>query len=417
MTWILQLVRDSLRDIVRHKLRSVLALLGIVFGIAAVITILGIGEGAQRTVLKEMSVMGLRNIIVESVKPNENTGPRARRGITRQDYGVTFKDFKQIQGGLPPGSEVYAARHIPQRLSFGATKLEPPILGVPPEYFELFNATTLHGTAHNHVHEAGRHMVIVLNRDLAEKFPTPGGPAGLLGKRLKVGIQYFTVVGILDLPIHKGKSMAFIPRATADKLFSPIHYDRRQSGSREFTKVELGQIVARVPEEDHVKLAAQLIEDTLKRNHRKDDYAMTIPLQLLESKQRTQRVLNIVLVAIAFISLVVGGIGIMNIMLANVSERMGEIGIRRAIGATRKDIVLQFLVESTTLTLLGGLFGCILGILAVPLATQFTGFEGAITPTAVIVSLLVSAVVGLGFGIFPALNAAKLDPGLVLSQV
>jgi len=412
MTWILQLVRDSIRDIVRHKLRSILALLGIVFGIAAVITILGIGEGAQRTVLKEMSVMGLRNIIAESVKPKD-AGPKARRGYTRKDYGLTHRDLQQIDAALPEGSSTYIARILPETVSFGSKTFEPPIFAVPAAYYEIFNAEVEEGILHNHVHERDRMLVCVANREFADDLEVPGG---VLGERIKIGLNYFQFIGVIDIPIHKGKPYVYVPLATADNYYSTSNFDRRESGAREFTKVEIGQIVAQVPTEALVPAGVSLIEATLKANHRKDDYKLTVPLQLLESKQKTQRVLNIVLVAIALISLIVGGIGIMNIMLANVSERMGEIGIRRAIGATQRDIVLQFLVESTTLTLLGGVLGCILGVLAVPFSAQFIGFEGAITPTAVIVSLLVSAIVGLGFGIFPALNAAKLDPGLVLTQ-
>jgi len=317
MTWILQLVRDSIRDIIRHKLRSILALLGIVFGIAAVITILGIGEGAQRTVLKEMSVMGLRNVIAESVKPKD-PGPKGRRGYTRNDYGLTHKDLKQIRGALPEGSNTYLARILPETVSFGSETFEPPIFAVPPEYYEIFNAEVEEGIRHNHVHEDSEQFVCVANREFADDLEVPGG---IIGERIKIGFNYFECIGVIDIPIHKGKPYVYLPLATANKFYSTATLDQREGSSREFTKVEIGQIVAQVPEESLVPATVKLVEKTLKANHRRDDYKLTVPLQLLESKQKTQRVLNLVLVAIALISLIVGGIGIMNIMLANVSER------------------------------------------------------------------------------------------------
>ena len=412
MLWFLELVRDSARDITRHKLRSALALLGIVFGIAAVITIMGIGEGAQRTVLKEMSVLGLRNIIVDAKKP-EDQQPKSQSGRVRLDYGVTYRDVTQVEGALPAGSSVAACRRVHKPLFHHGRRHEPRIYGVPPHYFGLFNSQVVEGTTHGVLHERDRKRVVVVNRDLADRLPEVGG---LVGKTVKIGFNYFEVIGVVDVPVHQGAPHAYMPRDAADRLYGEVSTEYRESGGGDYTRVEIDHLVVQVPTEAGVPRAVTLVEDTLARNHPREDYALTVPLQMLRSKQKTQRILNIVLFAIAFISLVVGGIGIMNIMLANVSERMGEIGIRRAIGATRRDVVLQFLVESTTLTFLGGILGCVVGILAVPSASGFIGFEGAITFGAVAVSLLVSVGVGLVFGIFPALNAAKLDPGNVLTQ-
>ena len=178
----------------------------------------------------------------------------------------------------------------------------------------------------------------------------------------------------------------------------------------EFTRSDLGQIILRVASEDQVPAAATLVRRNLEMNHPQGDFKLTVPLEILSTKQRTQRILNLVLIAIAAISLVVGGIGIMNIMLAVVTERIPEIGIRRAIGATREDILYQFLAETVTLSSIGGVLGCLCGFILVPLASKFTGWPGVITPGAVIASLAVSWLVGLVFGMAPAIRASRMDP-------
>jgi putative ABC transport system permease protein len=183
-----------------------------------------------------------------------------------------------------------------------------------------------------------------------------------------------------------------------------------EAGSYEGSQVELGQAIIHLPDEDQVPGAAEIVRRTLSMNHRNADYALTVPLDLLASKQKTQRILNLVLMVIAGISLLVGGIGIMNIMLAIVAERIPEIGVRRAIGASQRDILLQFLVETVVLSTVGGLMGCALGFVAVPLASVWTGWTGVMTPGAVLISLAVAWLVGVVFGIAPAIRAARLDP-------
>ena len=173
---------------------------------------------------------------------------------------------------------------------------------------------------------------------------------------------------------------------------------------------EVGQVVLRAEDEEDVPRIAQVVKRTLEANHDNLDYEAVVPLDILRSKQRTQRVFNFVLITIAAISLLVGGIGIMNIMLAVVMERIREIGIRRAVGAGQRDIFLQVLTETVTLSGLGGILGCVLGVCAVPVASGWTGWPGIITPYAIILALFVSFVVGLVFGTAPAMRAARLSP-------
>ena len=409
MTRLAEQVQDALRNIWRHKLRSFLALLGIMFGIASVITILGIGRGAQESVLREISVMGLQNIIADTKRPQQ-VPDREQRGYERFNYGITYRDVDRLRANLP-GATIITARTIQQKIAQGSRLLDGKILGIPEQYLALFNARRLEGQLFGALHNESNHHVALMNADLAAASGSLGSP---VNSRVKIGGKYFTVIGVVDIPIHKGAPHLYIPKRTADMVYREVTF-RRLAGQTEWSRVEVGQLVVHVPDEKLVKPASRLVR-TLLSQHPLDDWQMSVPLQLLESKQKAQQIINLVLTIIAAISLLVGGIGIMNIMLANVSERLNEIGIRRAVGATRADITLQFLTESATLTLLGGILGCLLGVVAVPVAARLIGWEAIVTWTAILTALLVSLAVGILFGIFPAFHASKHDPGNVLQQ-
>ena len=272
------------------------------------------------------------------------------------------------------------------------------------------HAELLRGTLTTPMHEVHASKVAVVNQDFLLEMNAMGSG---LGEVIKIGLGYFKVVGVVNIPAHSGQQYVFIPYRTARTVFGDV-FVKAEAGESEFSKTEIGQLIVQAANEDTVKSTAAVVISTLQRNHRFDDYAISVPLNILESKQQTQRVMNLVLVTIAAISLIVGGIGIMNIMLASVTERIPEIGIRRAVGATREDILYQFLAETTTLTLTGGCLGCLAGLIIVPIASHFTGWAGVITPGSIIVSLFVSILVGIIFGIAPAINAARMDPGTAL---
>ncbi len=403
-----EFVASGARNLLRHKLRSILTLLGVFFGVAAVITMLGIGEGAQRTVMQEISGLGLRNIIAESVqptKPSVNTTQTNRRGLRLLDFGLTRRDVRQLQS-LLPDSEFTLTHIVNSPVYLNGKRLDVRSLGVTPEYFDFFDTKVVAGRGLTELDETAAQRVVVVSENLAYLYQPENSMAA---QPVRIGSVYYHVVGVVKQSAQGGASMIYMPLRSARLSFGTTSI-RREAGSVEFTKSELGQVIIRLPREELVPSASELVRRNLEVNHPKGDFKLTVPLEILSTKQRTQRILNLVLITIAAISLVVGGIGIMNIMLAVVTERIPEIGIRRAIGATREDILYQFLAETVTLSTIGGILGCLCGFVLVPLASRFTGWPGVITPGAVIASLAVSWLVGLVFGMAPAIRASRMDP-------
>jgi putative ABC transport system permease protein len=403
-----ELFLDSCRNLVRHKVRSTLTLLGVIFGVASVITMLAIGEGAQRVVLREMAGWGLRNIIVDSVRPSELDAEERSaggRGLQQLAYGITELDVERIAAAAPD-LRLTTTHKVQSKMFFRGKRLPGEAMGVEPEYFSFFRTRVEAGALWNDVQNRGRSRVAVVTPGIAA---AARSTEGVIGNTIQIGGDLFTVVGVVSIAGRHADELVLIPIETARKIYGQSTI-KREASQIEFTRVEVGRIVAQAPTERDVRPAAYLIERTLALSHRDPDTRVTVPMDLLESKQRTQRILNLVLIAIAAISLVVGGIGIMNIMLAIVVERIPEIGIRRALGARRRDIFLQFLAETLTLSTLGGLAGCLLGIALVPIAARATGWPGVITAWSIIVSLLVSWLVGLVFGTAPAIRASRLHP-------
>ncbi|HMO49712.1 MAG TPA: ABC transporter permease [Kiritimatiellia bacterium] len=394
------------RNLLRHKLRSLLTLLGVLFGVAAVITMLGIGEGAQRSVMREISGLGLHNIIAESVQPTQPAPVQTqRRGPRLLDFGLTRRDAEQLRALLPE-AEVTLTHVVRARVYQAGRRLDARVFGVRADYVEFFDTELLDGRLITPVDDRVGRRVAVVTENLMHLYHPPGG---LAAQPLRIGSVFFDVVGVIRQPAKGSESMILIPYETARRTYGSTSL-RREAGSTEFTRTEIGQIVMRFDSEDVIPAYADVIRRNLDANHPRGDYRLVVPLEILETKQRTQRILNLVLITIAAISLVVGGIGIMNIMLAVVTERIPEIGIRRALGATRRDILYQFLAETVTLSTVGGVLGCLCGFVLVPLAERFTGWSGVITPSAVFLSLAVSWLVGLVFGIAPAIRASRMDP-------
>jgi putative ABC transport system permease protein len=407
--WMMELVRDGTRNLLRHKMRSTLTLLGVVFGVGAVVTMLAIGEGAQRTVLKEIEGLGLNNVILDSVQPpeasREDSGTASRRGMSLFSYGLTERDVARIEALLPAAS-VAVGQLVKQKVYRGSMRIDAKVLGVRPDYFNLFHHSMASGRMLSELAELNGHPVAVLTEAAALAL---GGIGGAVGKTIRIGGDYFEVIGVIRMPSRLSAAGVFIPYRTAQRLFGSTSM-KRESGSIELTRTEVGQVVVRMPSELQIAEASEAIGRMLRDTHTKSGVATLVPLDLLQSKQRTQRVLNMVLIAIAAISLLVGGIGIMNIMLAVVTERIPEIGVRRAIGASQQDILWQFLAETVVLSSMGGLVGVLLGAAMVPVASKFTGWPGVFTPGAVIVALAVSWLVGVVFGLAPAVQAARLRP-------
>jgi len=405
----------GLRSLRLHLLRSSLTVIGIMFGVSSVIAMLSVGEGASVEAQAQLKALGSTNIILQSIKPTQNQGggDGNQRSLV---YGLKYNDAEMIRSTLPGVRVTVGARDYPKELQFETRLLQGVVRGTLPWFPKVAHLKMLDGRFFSPVHEKYHSNVCVLTPELARKLFLYKRP---IGKMLKIGLEPFTVIGVIESKTGVKKEGREKTRTNVNMLYVPLSASRvyfgeeivtRQSGSFSRERVELHEIQVQVDDTPSVMPVAASIRQILKHNHREKDYEVIVPLELLKAQERTKRVFKIVLAAIAGISLVVGGIGIMNIMLASVTERTREIGIRRALGAQKRHIVLQFLVETVVLSSLGGLMGIALG-LAVPwLVTFFAEMKTVVRPQFVILSYGISALVGLVFGIYPATRAAALDP-------
>jgi len=401
-----------------HRLRSLLTMLGIVFGVCSVIAMLAIGEGASYEAQQQIRSLGSNNIIIRSVKPPEPQGTSERSRSV--EYGITYEDVQRIRATIPGVTVVVPARIIRQDMWHRTRKVDGEIFGSVPWYPEMRNHNVSNGRFFTGMEAEERRNVCVLGAAMADMlFPF----GGAIGKSVRVGSSYYRVVGVMepkgDIGESGGESSGSAARATIYNMYVPLTTARerfgetlvrRSSGSFEAETVELHEVTVKVDDLDDVVGASQIITNLLDRSHNKQDFEVVVPLELLRQAEQTKRIFNIVLGAIAAISLIVGGIGIMNIMLASVTERTREIGIRRALGAKQRDIVLQFLVETVLLSGTGGIIGVLIGVTIPALITMFADMQTIVTLWAPLVAFSISALVGIVFGIYPAVRASKMDP-------
>jgi putative ABC transport system permease protein len=412
-----ELLREALRNLGRHKLRSLLTALGIIFGIASVVSMVSAGEGARREILAQIQKLGTRNIILNARKPPQDKRPSGQQEGYVLEYGLTWRDLGVIRDTLPMVAEALPVHDVDKWIWFRSKRIEAKVRGVTPAYFERLDLVTAKGRTLTPTDDAERKRVCVIRPSLLREARYLGDPLRL---DLKIGDDAYRVVGVLPdqgldsstrnaLGIDDRSLDVYVPFETVVDRYG-LTSAKSSAGSYESTRVELHQIVCAIADEDSVLEAARCIHTALGHLHHKRDYEVVVPLELLKSRERAQRVFDIVMPIIAGISLLVGGIGILNIMLASVSERIREIGIRRAIGATRTDITLQFLVETVTLTAIGGVCGVGLGLAGTEALRVFAGWQPVVTARAVSLSLAIAGLTGILFGIYPARRAALLDP-------
>jgi putative ABC transport system permease protein len=407
----------GIENLLLHKLRSLLTMLGIVFGVGSVVAMLAVGEGASRDALEQIRKLGSNNIIITGVKSiaEETTGST---GSFMSIYGLTYDDHRRIEETIGTVRKTAPVKLVRKEGYLGDRTLELRIVGTTPLWFELVKRPVI----------AGR---ILIAADGEDKAPvavlTEYGARRLLatektvGQVLRIGSNAFKIVGIVKSEGGEAANMqlpdqqvdAYIPIEVARIYYGDISF-RRTAGTFEREMVELHQIIVHVDRIENVEAAAKAIETMLKRFHKRKDYLMSVPLSLLRQAEATKRTFNIVLGSIACISLLVGGIGIMNIMLASVMERTREIGIRRAIGAKKKQIIYQFLIETIVLSTSGGIIGIGLGILIPSIITYFTRMPTLITPWSILLPLFISIAIGILFGLYPAARAAEVDPIVAL---
>jgi putative ABC transport system permease protein len=408
-----RVLRLGILNIWRHRLRSFLTILGIVFGVSSVIAMLAIGEGASHEAQEQIKRLGSRNIIINSVKPTATES--ADTATSRlSEYGLTHADAERIADVIPAAEIVIPSRSVRSDIIYRTRRVDADTIGTVPAFPEIANKKIKAGRFFNEMETADARNVCVLGSGLARRLFTFDDP---LGKSVRIRGDYFVVIGVIEESGPGAGSDAdaqaalnlYVPITAAKSRFGEIIMNR-STGSFSMEKVELSRIIVKVKELDAVTAAAGVVGDILARHHKVEDYEIIVPLELLRQARRTRRIFNIVLGSIAAISLLVGGIGIMNIMLATVTERTREIGIRRALGAKRRDIIAQFMIETILLSGLGGTIGLVLGVLMPFLITAFAGMETIIRLWSLVGAFGISILVGLIFGIYPAYRAALMDP-------
>ncbi|MBE0540690.1 MAG: ABC transporter permease [Verrucomicrobia bacterium] len=412
-------VRLGVKSLWLHRLRSLLTVLGIVFGVCSVIAMLAIGEGASFEAQERIKSLGSQNIILRSVKPPEEqkVSDKGNQSIVLQ-YGLTYKDVKAIRATIPGVTIVLPSRNIREYAWNISRRVDCEVVGTVPWYPEMRNHRVAEGRFFTDMDMDSQTSVCVLGAEMVPALFPMDSP---VGKHVRVGANYYQVIGVMEprgAEPRSGETAAtdkpvaqrmFIPLETARMRYGEVLM-RRRAGAFEAERVQLHEVTVKVASLDEVMGVAEAVKAILERNHKRKDYAIDVPLEMLKQAEHTKRIFNIVLGSIAAISLLVGGIGIMNIMLASVTERTREIGIRRALGARRRDIITQFLVETVLLAGAGGVIGVLLGVLIPYVVTQTAGMKTIITLWSPVLAFSISALVGVVFGIYPALRAAQMDP-------
>ena len=391
---------SALTNLSRHKLRTSLTMLGMIFGVGAVIAMLSIGAGAEKKALEAIGRLGLRNVIVRAkeVKPEE------RQELRKKSLGVSLRDAEAIVEAVPNVERVLPRVEVkPYQIMAPGAKTKGKVFGVSWRYREVADVGLSHGRFFDARDEHEHAQVCVIGEEVRRNL---FGYGDVLGRQLKVNDVWLEVVGVLA----SDPESAAGAQSTAKEIWVPVSTAMRKF-DRDPLDAPVDELLVTVKEGVSTRRTAQLIEPLLQRLHGgADDYEVVVPEALLEQSRQTQRIFNIVMGSIAGISLLVGGIGIMNIMLASVLERTREIGVRRAIGATRKDIRAQFVIESFAISLIGGVAGIVIGIVLARVVAAYAGWPTVITIGSLILSTGVSISVGLISGIYPAARAAELNP-------
>jgi putative ABC transport system permease protein len=413
----------ALRSLWLHKLRSFLSVLGIIIGTGAVIALVAFGEGTMHDALEDIKRQGATNIMIRSVRASEESSTAQRQRVAI--YGLTWADYRRFMT-IPTVVRTVPMRIFPQVIRhLDRQDKDGRVVGTTGDYAEVNKVRLAAGRFFTAADDRRMLNVAVLGAGVADKLFPFEDP---IGKTVRLDKYFYEIIGVLrdrmptsavggsSQTAENFNSDVYIPLQTCKVRYGE-RVVSRQSGSWNAEQVELSQVTLTITDMESVRPAGEVVKDLLQRYHgAKSDWAITIPLDRLEAAERERDRFTGLLAIVASISLVVGGIGIMNIMLATVTERTREIGIRRALGAKRKDITLQFLIEAVAQTSVGGLVGVVLGIggvFVIPIvSTWMTGkpLPAQINVNSIFYALAVAICVGVGFGWYPARRAALLDP-------
>ncbi len=369
-----------------HRLRSLLSTLGVMFGVVAVVSMLSIGEGARQEILDQIKALGMCNFFIKN-----NTQ------ATESKPSLTWMDAELIKSQLPDLKHLVPIKMIKANASI--PMMTPEIIATTPAFGQLKEFRLAAGRFISDLDQTQRRAVCILGYEIFQTLGVKGG----IGKTLNIGGQMHEIIGVLQ-PMHwkKSNNHTIFTRNFDQVIFLPIHLRINEY---------IDELIVNISSPHSIHSIANIVKNILKKSHRNfESFQFIIPQELLEQAEYTQKTFNVILGAIAAVSLLVGGIGIMNMMLANISERQSEIGIRRALGANRKNILLQFLIETMILTLTGAIFGLIVGIGCSFFINWIAGWRTVVTFDSILLSLSMSALVGLASGLYPAYRAAKMNP-------
>ena len=413
-----RMVKLAVKNLGQYKLRAGLTMLGIIFGVCSVVAMLSVGEGANREIQEKIQRMGSNNILIKSVKVPKKENETASHYARIASYGLTYEDAEQCSNFVPNLEGSTPMKVLRFDVQFRERRLQTDVVATVPWLLRVQRHRLVRGRFLTSSDADSGSSVCVIGSRLARLLFAGYEP---IGQILSIDNDAYTVVGIVgdiaqgELPVTgelwlEGENQnVYIPLSTYQQKRGDLFVEMAEGGSK-FEQIELHELILTIDHQENVPHAVGAVRRILRKNHQEEDYSIVVPLELIRQARETRRLFNIVLGSIAAISLIVGGIGIMNIMLATVSERTREIGIRRALGACRRDIVLQFLMETLILSLSGGIIGLVFGAL-IPLAiSAFAHVRTVLTVPAFVIAFCVSVSVSVVFGIYPARRAAMMDP-------
>ncbi|MCA9217772.1 MAG: ABC transporter permease [Planctomycetales bacterium] len=425
MQW--QTIKIGIKNLLLHKLRSLLTVLGVILGAGSVISMLAIGEGSKQEALEQIRQLGANNVIIRSVKPGEqgsnddqnNAAQQQQQADSILEYGLLYRDFERLKHTLPTITDAVAISLLKKQASSGELWIpNARILGTTPDYVKIKPIRLRRGRFITGPDVQNTSNVAVLGAGAAQRLFQFKDP---MGQTIHLGEDVYRVIGVLSSTASGNATPGavgqqdlnddiYIPISCAQNRFGDVQ-QISSAGSRSFERTELNEITLRVADSRFVSQTAGMAQILLEKSHpNKHDFRLVIPLELLQRAEEEKRIWNIVLGSIAGISLLVGGIGIMNIMLASVTERTREIGIRRALGAKQRDITLQFLVETVLLSSVGGVLGVVAGIVIPFVVNYFSEITTVVQWWSVVLAFGISVGIGIIFGIYPARRAALMDP-------
>jgi putative ABC transport system permease protein len=398
----------GLENLASHKLRSLLTMLGMIFGVAAVVAMLSIGAGAQQKVMAFIEQLGVRNLIVEAKEArNEQELQKVRKnspGLTLKEYQIIRQNVADIQEATP------RKRFTPTKILPKPQQDTPVVYGVEPSYLQIGHLRVTEGRFFDASDNAASAPVCVLGAAAKDSL---FGASQAVGEYIKLNEMWCHVIGIAGPQLAPESDTSGVRTEDMNNLvYAPLNSVLyRLEDSQSWLKDEIDGMYLHLASVDTSVTDAEVVRGILNSSHHDaGDFSVIVPAELLAQQKRTEQLFNTVMVAIASISLLVGGIGIMNIMLAAILERTREIGVRRAIGARRSDIVRQFVIEATLISFAGGLLGVVFGFAMSRLIAWLAGWSTVVTISSILLAFLVSISVGLIFGIYPAVKAARLDP-------